>query len=119
MKRLAALTLAALPLASWFLRAQAPACDMSGYTPMPGLVAVNGADGLTVSWDGDRGRDVRLRLGIDAGTPSIRELAIRRKGSAWTTLAAHAQPEFRVVSGFRRMSNQQMQIGRASCRERV
>ena len=48
-------------------------------------------------------------LGIDEGTPTIRELAIRRKGSAWTTLAANAQPEFRVVSGFRRMSNQQLQ----------
>lgn len=104
MKQLAALTLASL-----FIRAQAPACDMSGYHPLPGLSASNGADGLTVTWDGERDRVVRLRLGIDAGTPTIRELAIRRKGSVWTTLAANAQPEFRVVSGFRRMSNQQIQ----------
>jgi hypothetical protein len=105
MKRLAALTLAALPLASLFIRAQVPACDMNGYHALPGPSASNGADGLTVTWDGERDRDVRLRLGIDAGTPTIRELAIRRKGLVWTTLAA--QPEFRVVSGFRRMSNQQ------------
>jgi hypothetical protein len=109
MKRLAALTLAALPLASLFIRAQAPACDMSAYRALPGLSATNGADGLTVTWDAERDRGVRLRLGIDAGTPTIRELAIRRKGSAWTALAANAQPEFRVVSGFRRMSNQQIQ----------
>ena len=109
MKRLAALTLAALPLASLFMRAQAPACDMGGYHALPGLSASNGAGGLTVTWDAERDRDVRLRLGIDAGTPTIRDLAIRRKGSAWTRLAANAQPEFRVVAGFRRMSNQQLQ----------
>jgi hypothetical protein len=89
--------------------AQTPACDMSGYRGLPGLTAANGMDGLTVTWDGVRDRTVRLRLAIDAGTPTIRELAIRRNGSAWTTLAANAQPEFRVVSGFRRMSNQQLQ----------
>src|SRR5471032_93045 len=102
MKRLAALILAALPLASLFIRAQAPGCDLRGYHAQPGLNASNGADGLTVTWDGERDRDLRLRLGIDAGTPTIRELAIRRKGGAWTVLAANAQPEFRVTSGFRR-----------------
>src|SRR5258708_2593033 len=109
MKRLAALTLAAVAIASLFIRAQAPACDLSAYHAQPGLGASNGGDGLTVTWDAERDRDVRLRLGFDAGTPTIRELAVRRKGSAWRTLAADAQPEFRIVSGFRRMSNQQIQ----------
>jgi hypothetical protein len=109
MKGPVAPTVAALPLLSLLMRAPAPSCDLSGYHAQPGLTAVNGADGLTVAWDGERGRDLRLRLGIDAGTPTIRELAIRRTGSAWTTLAAGAQPEFRVVAGVRRMSNQQIQ----------
>ena len=110
MKRIVvALTVSGLPLASLLMRAQAPACDMAGYHAQPGLAAANGADGLTLTWDGERDRDLRMRLGIDAGTPTIRELAVRRKGAAWVTLAANAQPEFRVVSGLRRMSNQQMQ----------
>ena len=106
MKRIAvALTIAALPLASLFIRAQASACDLTAYHAQPGLAAANGADGLTVSWAGERDRE----LAIEAGTPTIRDLSIRRKGAAWTTLAANARPEFRVVAGFRRMSNQQIQ----------
>ena len=108
-RMIAALALAALPLASLLTRAQVPACDMTGYRAQPGLSASNGADGLTLAWDAERDRSVRMRLWIDAGTPTIRELAIRRTGAAWTTLAVDAQPEFRVVSGFRRMSNQQIQ----------
>src|SRR5712672_67050 len=110
MKRIAvALTMVALPLATLFGRAQPPGCDLAAYRSQPGLTAVNGADGLTGAWEGERDCDLRLRLGIEAGTPTIRERAIRRKGADWTTLAAGAQPEFRVVAGFRRMSNQQIQ----------
>ena len=110
MKRIAvALTMAALPLASLFIRAQTAACDLTAYHAQPGLAAVNGADGLTVSWTGETDRELRLRLGIDAGVPTIRDLAVRRKGAGWATLAENARPEFRVVAGFRRMSNQQIQ----------
>ena len=108
MKRLVAVMLAALPLAS-LMRAQAPSCDMSGYRAQVGLTASNGADGLTLTWDAEGDRGVRMRLAIDAGIPTIRELAVRRSGGAWAALAADAQPEFRLVSGFRRMSNQQIQ----------
>ena len=123
MRRAVALLITALPAIAFSLTSRtfaAPAaCDLTGYHALPGLTAVNGADGVTVTWDGERDRDLRLRLAIDDGTPTIRELAIRRKGSPWTTLAANAQPEFRVVSGFRRMSNQQLQPLEASaCRSR-
>ena len=43
-----------------------------------------------------------------AGTPKIQELAIRRNGGTWATLAANVTPEFRVVSGRRRISEQQL-----------
>jgi hypothetical protein len=82
---------------------------MTGYRPQPGLVAASGADGLTLTWDGDSDHTLRMRLVVDNATPTVRELSIRRKGAGWTTLVAGAQPEFRIVSGFRRMSNQQMQ----------
>jgi len=95
MKRLAALALASVPLATLLLRAQPPGCG--------------GADGVEISWDGGGDRDLRMRFALDNGTPAIRELAIRKRGGAWRTLASNVRPEFRVVSGFRRMSNQQIQ----------
>ena len=109
MKGPVALRVAALPLLSLLMRAQPPSCDLSAYHAQPHLEAANGADGLTVSWAGESDRELRLRLAVESGTPIVRDLSIRRKGSAWTTLAANARPEFRVVAGFRRMSNQQIQ----------
>ena len=38
----------------------------------------------------------------------MRELAIRRAEGVWTTLATNVTPEFRVTSGVRRISNQQL-----------
>jgi hypothetical protein len=49
-----------------------------------------------------------MRLGIDAGQPIVRELAVRRKGSQWTALGRDLKPEFNVVSGRRRMGNDQL-----------
>ena len=95
MKRLAALALAVVPLATLLVRAQPPGCG--------------GADGVEITWDGGNDRDVRMRFAIDGGTPIVRELAIRKRGGAWRALASNVRPEFRIVSGLRRMSNQQMQ----------
>src|SRR4029077_9760061 len=63
---------------------------------------------LTVAWSGDRGQELRIRFGINGGTPTIEELAVRKRGGAWSVLAAKVTPDFRVISGLRRMSNQQM-----------
>jgi hypothetical protein len=84
-------------------------CTLSGYKAVPGLTAAAADNVLTVTWDGDRNQEVRLRLTIESGTPTIRDLAVRRKGRPWGTLASNATPEFRIVSGVRRMSNQQIQ----------
>src|SRR5262245_63863131 len=84
-------------------------CTLSGYKASPGLTAGVADNVLTLAWDGDRTQEVRLRLAVDGGAPVIRELAVRRKGSAWSVLAANAAPEFRIVAGMRRMSNQQLQ----------
>ena len=40
-------------------------------------------DALAVTWDGDRNQELRLRFVIDDGTPTIQELAVRKKGGAW------------------------------------
>lgn len=83
-------------------------CTLNGYKPAPGLTASVGTDALTLTWDAESGREVRLRLINERGTPTIQDLAVRRRGGAWSTVVAHATPEFRVVTGVRRMSNQQI-----------
>src|SRR5262249_25556639 len=39
----------------------------------------------------------------------LREIAVRHKGAAWNTIATNLTPEFHVVSGLRRMTDQQLQ----------
>jgi hypothetical protein len=83
-------------------------CDLSGYKPIAGITATTTPNDLTVLWDGDRGQQVRLRLVIVDGTPTIQELAIHRATGAWAPLLVNVVPDFRVVSGLRRISNQQL-----------
>jgi hypothetical protein len=89
------------------VRADALHADLSEYKAGPGLSASIAGDALIVIWEGDN-LDERLTLAIRDGAPVIRELAARRKGGAWVVLATNATAEFRVVSGLRRMTNQQL-----------
>lgn len=84
-------------------------CDLSGYRGAPGMQAAQAADGLTVQWEGDPGQELRLRLAIENGAPTIAELALRRSGQPWVVLGRGLRPEYSVVTGVRRMSNQQLQ----------
>jgi hypothetical protein len=81
---------------------------MSGYQRVAGLSASVANNTLTVAWSGDRNQDLRMRFAIATGTPTIEELAVRKRGGTWNVLAANVTPDFRVISGLRRMSNQQM-----------
>ena len=84
-------------------------CNLTDYKAVPGLTASVGGNALAVAWEGDNGAELRMRLGIERGTPTIRELAVRKKGGQWSTLATNVTPEFRVVSGLRRATQQQTQ----------
>src|SRR3990170_3345781 len=96
------IVLALVSLASAAYADQLP-CNLTEYKATPGLVAAVAGETLTLTWDGDRNQELRLQLAISAGTPTIRDLSLRRKGIAqWTTLAGNMTPEFRVVSGIRR-----------------
>ena len=46
---------------------------------------------------------------LNNGTPTIRDLDVRKKGAAWATLATNVIPEYRVVSGVRRIENEQLE----------
>ena len=98
----------ALVLASSALYADPLKCDLSHYKALPGLTASVSGDALTLNWDGDKGQEVRLRFGINGGAPTIQELAVKRSGASWAILASNATPDFRVASGLRRVTDQQL-----------
>jgi hypothetical protein len=83
-------------------------CSLSGYKAGPGLSATAANNTLTLIWDGDHNQTLRLRFGVTGGTPTIQELAVKKGNSQWAILASNISPDFRVVTGLRRMSNQQM-----------
>ena len=105
--RLGLAWVAALVGAATMVQADPLDCDLSGYRAQPGLTAAVAGDVLTVTWDGDEGSEVRLRFAIDSGTPTIREMTIRPAGGHWRVLATDVRPAFRVVSGVRRVTQQQ------------
>ena len=85
------------------------ACNVSAWKAQPGLAAVVADNALTVTWEGAANQEVRLRFALDVGAPVIRELAVRKKGGEWAALATNVTPVFDIVSGLRRMSQQQME----------
>lgn len=103
-----ALTTATLASVASAVSADPLTCDLTRYKALPGLTAAVADNMLAVRWDGDRNQDVRLRLAITDRTPTIRDLAVRAKGGQWTTAASNATPDFQVVSGVRRATDQQL-----------
>jgi len=81
-------------------------CTLAGYQGGAGLNAAATGDSIAVTWDGDRNQELRLRFTIEHGIPTIAEVAARRKGGVWGTLAANVTPEYRVASGRRRMDRE-------------
>src|SRR6516164_8755976 len=104
LKILAAGLLAALSALSGPL-----ACDLSAWKPQPGLSAATADSVLSVTWDGAANQEVRVRFAVEGVAPIIREIAVRKKGGQWAALGSNLSPVFDVVSGKRRMSQQQME----------
>jgi hypothetical protein len=91
------------------MAASAQTYSMADYNPQPGLQAQIADKILTLIWDGERNDELRMRLGVDRGIPFVREIAVRQKSGMWNTLAANLTAEFHVVSGLRRMTDQQLE----------
>ena len=104
----AAVTTAFLALAAASASADPLTCSLTAYKPAAGLTAAVSDNTLAVTWEGERGAELRMRFAIDGGAPVIREIAVRKNGGRWATLAENVVPEFRVVSGMRRMTQQQL-----------
>jgi hypothetical protein len=90
------------------LHADPLTCSLDRYKAAQGLTASLTGDALTVTWEGDNHRELRLRLTINSGTPTIQEIAIKNPGGTWAAIVSHATPDFRVVTGLRRITNQQL-----------
>lgn len=89
-------------------------CDVHEYRSQPGLTAAVAENLLVVTWKGDRDSEIRARYAIDGGNPTIRDLSVRKSSGAWTTLGENLVPEYRIVTGVRRMSTQQADPLRAA-----
>lgn len=87
--------------------AAALTCDLTEYKASTGLKTALEGDLLTVSWNGQGTSQLRARFAIDVGTPTIRDLSVRRGTGEWAMLGQNLTPEYRVTTGTRRMSNDQ------------
>jgi hypothetical protein len=83
-------------------------CDMAGYKPQDGLKAQIRAGSLELTWQGERGEQLRASFAIHSGQPVVEELAARKNGGGWIVLGKSLTPEFEITSGVRRLSEQQM-----------
>src|SRR5208282_6003082 len=82
-------------------------CDFHEYIPLDGLKAALVAGELQVTWQGERDQQLRAVFAVVKSQPLIRELAVRKGPGGWIVLARNLSPEFDVVSGRRRLSEQQ------------
>ena len=90
------------------LTAEPVRCELTQYKPAKGLTAAIADNLLVVTWQGERGRELRMRLAVADGRPIIRDLAVRKgAASAGPSLGENLTPEYHVVTGVRRMSTQQ------------
>ena len=103
-----AMALASIVSTPFPLAGQALTCDLSGFSPAPGLSANISGGRLTMAWDGAGTQRLSLALTVVDGAPMIDELAIRSDEHPRTIVASNAAFEFKIVEGFRRISNQQL-----------
>jgi hypothetical protein len=82
-------------------------CNLTQYKSSTGLTAAPEGDLLTVSWNGQGTSQLRARFAIDRGTPTIRDLSVRRGSGEWAMLGQNLTPEYQVTTGMRRMPNDQ------------
>jgi len=87
--------------------ADAVSCDLSQYKASVGLTAAMQQGLLVVTWSGQGGTELRSRFAIDSGQPIVRDLSARKAGGVWAKIGENLTPEYGVVSGMRRMPNDQ------------
>ena len=61
-----------------------------------------------LAWTGERGEMLRATFTVHDGRPTVTELAARKAAGPWIVLGRDLTPEYQVVTGKRRLSEQQM-----------
>lgn len=84
-----------------------PRFDLSAYKEQDGLLASVKNDTLSVVWDGDSGIVVRIQICIIDEKPWIADISTRSKHGKWSQIVSGVLPEYRIVSGLRRVTQQQ------------
>ena len=82
-------------------------CDLSQYKAGTGLTATMNQDLLAVKWTGQNGAELPLRFAVYGRQPAMRDFDVRRAGGCWTRIGENLTPEYHVVSGVRRLPNDQ------------
>ena len=88
--------------------AAAPSCSVSQSAPVAGMQAAASPDGATISWSGTADQRLELQLRIVNRAPVIARLAIRGSDGSSRVVLTDAKPDYQVVTGLRRISNQQL-----------
>ena len=82
-------------------------CNMVKYFDQQGLIAAVQEDTLVITWNGKNQDELQIRFIIQDRIPTISQLAIRQDDNTWQVLASNFSPSFEVVSGIRRVTQQQ------------
>ena len=90
--------------------AEAIPCDAKAYRAQDGLSATLNDNDLIVTWaSAAPGSQMRAVFVLQNGAPLIHELASSRGDGAWIPILRDVAPDFRVVSGLRRITDQQLE----------
>jgi len=83
-------------------------CNLEQYQPSAAIQVANNRNGLSVTWNGKDDQQLQMLLVIEQGEPVIRSLDMRNATLPWARVLTNAQIEYKIVEGFRRISNQQL-----------
>ena len=90
------------------LCAQNLTCNLQGYKDVSGMKLQAQDNGVMLTWGGERGQQLRAVIGVQQDQPFIQELAAKKNNGSWVSLAKNLTPEYEVMTGKRRMSEQQL-----------
>jgi len=82
-------------------------CKMEGYQAQEGLTAEVSGDTLAISWRGEGQVEWQVRFYLRSGVPTIRDISLRKDRGKWQVIGREFRPTYRVVSGIRRVTQQQ------------
>jgi hypothetical protein len=88
---------------------------MQGYKSVDGLRATASGGGVTLTWTGESGQELRAQFALHDGQPVVEELAARKAGGTgggggWVVLGKDLTPQFEVTTGRRRMSKTEKDV---------